>query len=63
MGEADFTPDVKEWFYRTLAVEYVNEQIIIMENDTPPVDLSLTINTIEFSGSNLGRQGFIPVAN
>ncbi len=61
-GEADFAPDVKEHFYRTLATGFALAQVIILENDAPPEDLSGTINLIMFTGADRGRQGFIPNA-
>lgn len=58
--EADFSVDVKDDFYRTLAKDFAGNQVIIMENDSPPDDLTKDINLIEFTGSDHGRRGFIP---
>lgn len=59
-GEDTFTQDVKEGFYRSLAQTFGDAQVIILENDSPPADLGRIINVIEFTGTNRGRQGFIP---
>lgn len=59
-GEGNFTLDVKEGFYRSLATEFMRAQVIILENDSPPSDLDSAINVIEFTGTDRGRQGFIP---
>lgn len=59
-GEDNFALDVKEGFYRSLATEFMRAQVIILENDTPPNDLDSVINIIEFTGTDRGRQGFIP---
>ena len=59
-GEDDFTLDVKEGFYRSLATEFIHEQVIILENDAPPGDLGSSINLVEFTGTEHGRRGFIP---
>ena len=56
-AERGFSTDVKEAFYRSLS-DAVGIQVIICENDDPPVDLSA--NIIHFTGTNEGRYGFIP---
>lgn len=58
--EKDFSEDVKEGFYRGIAKDFSSSQVIVMENDPPPGDLNKEINLIEFSGTERGRQGFIP---
>lgn len=58
--EKEFPLDVKEEFYRTLAREFANAQVIILDNDYPPDDLYDSINLIKFTGTNRGRRGFIP---
>ena len=55
--DKDFSPDVKEAFYRSLSAA-VGIQVIICENDDPPADLSA--NIIHFTRTNEGRYGFIP---
>jgi hypothetical protein len=59
--EETFPLNVKESFYRTLAEKFTTAQVIILENDPPPCDLRQTINIVEFTGTNRGRRGFIPV--
>jgi hypothetical protein len=61
--EGDFSRDLKNAFYYSLATDYLNNQIIIMENDDPPADLDSTVNVIKFTGADYGRQGFIPIKN
>ena len=58
--EADFSIDVKNDFYRTLAKDFASSQVIILENDPPPDDLTDEINLIEFTGADHGRRGYIP---
>lgn len=58
--EKTFPVDVKDNFYRTLATGFMDEQIIVLENDLPPEDLADKINLIKFTGSATGRWGFIP---
>lgn len=52
--------DVAMEFYRYLADNKVGNQIIILENEEPPTDVSNKINHIIFTGSEIGRRGFIP---
>lgn len=61
-GEKDFAPDVKANFYRQIAEDTVDRQVIVFENDDPPSDLPESIHVIHFSGSDRGRYGFIPSA-
>jgi hypothetical protein len=60
VGEGSFPRNVKEGFYRALAEGFTTGQVIILENDPPPSDLRGDINLIEFTGTNVGRKGFIP---
>lgn len=52
-------PKVKENFYRSTAKMFGRQQIIVIENEDPPVDLE-SANVIKFTKSELGRKGFIP---
>ncbi len=61
-GEGGFAVDVKEAFYRSLAARTVGSQIIILENDPPPVDFEDSVNIVVFTGNENGRWGFIPLA-
>ena len=58
--ERGFSGAVKDAFYRTLAANFKEHQVIIIENDAPPSDVASSANIIAFSGANLGRRGFIP---
>lgn len=59
--EGTFPPDVKDEFYRSLAAEFKDVQVIILENDPPPKDVSDVANCINFTGANHGRRGFLAV--
>lgn len=58
--EGEFSRDVKDAFYRSIADEFQNAQVIIFENEDPPHDLDGAINVIRFTGASHGRRGFIP---
>lgn len=60
-GEKDFSPNVKEEFYRNIARQFENEQIIIMENDGPPEGLA-NLHVEKFSHTEGGRKGFLLTA-
>lgn len=60
--EPELAADVKNSFFHDLATTFVNQQIIVFENEQPTDDLighdGLTL--IRFTKSNYGRYGFIP---
>ena len=58
--EQGFTPDLKDAFYRWLAVEFNSSQIIILENEDPPSDIQNDAQVTKFTGTSSGRAGFIP---
>lgn len=58
--EGEFSRDVKDAFYRSVAKEFPVAQVIILENEDPPADLGESTNVIRFTGANHGRRGFIP---
>ena len=58
--EGEFSRDVKDAFYRSIADEFASAQVIIFENEDPPHDLDEAINVIRFTGASHGRRGFIP---
>ena len=58
--EGSFPHDVKDAFYRSVAADFTESQVIILENDEPPSDLAASANCISFTGTSLGRRGFIP---
>ena len=60
--ERGFSHDVKEAFYRSVAEEFKAAQVIIFENDDPPLDMANAANLIRFTGADNGRYGFIPVS-
>jgi hypothetical protein len=62
-GEEQFPVSVKEAFYRSIAEEFKGAQVIVLENDEPPVDLASKANVVLFTGSKAGRWGFIPQPN
>lgn len=53
-------PEVKDLFYREIAVAFSSSQVIIFENDDPPMDVSNIATVIRFTGTDHGRRGFIP---
>jgi hypothetical protein len=59
-GEGNFSRDVKDAFYRSLAGACSDSQVVILENNPPPTDLGSTVNIVEFTGTAHGRFGFIP---
>lgn len=58
--EGEFSTDVKDMFYRSLARRDIPVQTIVLENDVPPDDVERDAYVIKFTGSNIGRRGFIP---
>jgi hypothetical protein len=58
--ESAFPHDVKDAFYRAVADEFLDGQVIILENDAPPPGLGASANCVSFTGTGLGRRGFIP---
>lgn len=58
--EKSFPLAVKNEFYRSLAKNFSDSQVIVFENDGPPDDVAFSQNTIRFTGSSFGRRGFIP---
>lgn len=59
--EGGFSRDVKDAFYNSITTEFRESQVIIFENEDPPASLESSSNVIRFTGTNHGRQGFIPV--
>jgi hypothetical protein len=58
--EDGFAPDVKDAFFRSLADSVRDSQVIILENVEPPGDIDDIANVIHFTGTGVGRRGFIP---
>lgn len=59
-GEDEFPLEVKDAFYRSVAKEFLEAQVIVLENDNPPADVADSANVILFTGNATGRRGFIP---
>lgn len=54
--------DVAMDFYRYLATNDKVEQVIILENEEPPIEIAHIIHHIKFTQNrNVGRFGFIPL--
>lgn len=58
--EVGFTHEVKDSFYRSLAKNFREQQVIVVENDEPPKDIAEFACLIKFTASSSGRGGFIP---
>lgn len=59
LGEGE-SLDVKDWFYRNLLDEFSDLQVIVLENEEPPPDVEARASMQRFTGTELGRRGFIP---
>jgi hypothetical protein len=54
--------DVKNAFFKSLAEWPHDQQVIVLENDEPPIDVRSRLNYLHFSGSKgLQRYGLFPV--
>jgi ssDNA-binding Zn-finger/Zn-ribbon topoisomerase 1 len=61
-GEEAFPLAVKKHFYEVLAQDFTDAQVLIFENDAPPVSVADHSNITVFTGTEGGRGGFIPRA-
>jgi len=61
-GEEAFPRAVKDAFYSSVAADFRDAQVVVLENDEPPPGLASTANIIMFTGTAVGRSGFIPTA-
>ena len=53
--------EIKDAFYRDLALDKSGNQYIILENTEPPADLTPQMNYIQFTqNASVGRFGFFP---
>ena len=61
--EKNISADVKDSFYNDIASSFRGTQVIILENEDPPIQLASSddINLIAFTKTSHGRYGFIPV--
>jgi hypothetical protein len=57
--EAGSAYDVKDSFYRSVATDFSGRQVIVLENEDPPVGLD-SAHVVSFTGGDHGRRGFIP---
>ncbi len=62
-SESGFSPRVKDSFFRSLATRFPEQQVIILENETPSDDLTDRYNHIRFTATDVGRAGFIPTVD
>ena len=60
--EGSFSREVKDSFYTSVTEDFKESQVIIFENEDPPMDVAVSANVIRFTGAKHGRAGFIPVA-
>ena len=60
VGEGSFPAAVKDHFYRSTAETFKDAQVVILENDAPPVSLASEANIATFTKTASGRYGFIP---
>lgn len=51
---------VKEAFYGTLASGLIDGQVIVFENEDPPLDLKVAFTRHHFTKTSIGRYGFFP---
>ena len=58
--EGSFSREVKDSFYKSVAEDFKESQVIIFENEDPPTDVAASANVIQFTGAKHGRRGFIP---
>ncbi|MCG6191365.1 AAA family ATPase [Maribellus maritimus] len=64
VGSDAISDDMKKLFYRNLSTIGQDKQIIVLENDNPPSDVTRNINYIHFTKNEKnGRYGFIPLTN
>jgi len=58
--EDGFPADVKIEFYRSVAHDFSDAQVVILENERPPEELEAIANLTHFTKQQYGRYGFIP---
>jgi hypothetical protein len=61
-GEDGFPLAVKDGFYTTLAADFDDAQVVIIENGEPPQEIAASASLTHFTKSDHGRYGFIPAA-
>ncbi|MCW2986843.1 MAG: hypothetical protein JWR63_4413 [Conexibacter sp.] len=61
-SQQGFSPAVKDAFYRAIAADFSDVQVIVLENEVPPDDLATRATLTHFTKAAHGRYGFIPVS-
>lgn len=61
-GDPELAADVKNSFFRDLAITFASRQAVVLENEEPPNDLveGNALTVIRFTKTAEGRYGFIP---
>jgi hypothetical protein len=59
-GEEAFPLAVKQHFYEAVARDFTDAQVVIFENDEPPASVAKHASVTVFTGTEVGRSGFIP---
>lgn len=59
-SQQGFSLAVKDAFYRAIAAEFADVQVIVLENEKPPDDLAGTASLTHFTKATHGRYGFLP---
>lgn len=59
-GEEAFPLAVKHHFYEAVAAEFIDAQVVVFENDEPPASVVDDASVSVFTGTSVGRTGFIP---
>lgn len=62
--EEGFSQDVKASFFTDTATSFADSQVIVLENEEPPGEVAKRtgVNVIRFTGTHVGRRGFIPAS-
>ena len=61
-SEGNVSDEIKNAFYRNLALNTTDDQVIVLENTEPPADIRALITYTHFTKNSLfGRYGFFPV--
>lgn len=59
-GEEAFPLAVKQHFYEAVTRDFADVQVVVFENDEPPTSVARDANVTVFTGTDVGRRGFIP---
>jgi hypothetical protein len=58
-GEENFPLAVKQHFYEGVARDFADAQVVVFENDEPPTSVRDEAHVTVFTGTAVGRRGFI----